>query len=134
MCCIKRLVIHKDTLAELPNLPSQREGETGLSVTSVCLCGLSWKQRKQTNKEQKVRVPLCQCLGSITHLAKSQKDVCACVCVKILRTVYMCVCVCVFSPLTQLVPELSVLVGHGGALLSPQRQPRVGHELFCDQC
>lgn len=36
--------------------------------------------------------------------------------------------------LTQLVPELSVLVGHGGALLSPQCQPRVGHELFCDQC
>lgn len=75
-------------------------------------------------------VPLCQCLGSITHLAKSWKDMCVCVCVTI---VGKCVCVC-FFPLTQLVPELSVLVGHGGALLSPQRQPRVGHELFCDQC
>lgn len=38
-----------------------------------------------------------------------------------------------FFPLTQLIPELPVLVGHGGALLSPQRQPRVRHELLCDQ-
>lgn len=45
-----------------------------------------------------------------------------------------CVCVVRLSALTQLIPELSVLVGHGGALLSPQRQPGVGHELLRDQC
>lgn len=63
-----------------------------------------------------------------------ENGVCVCVSVRTFIGQSVCLHVCVFSPLTQLVPELSVLVGHGGALLSPQRQPRVGHELLCDQC
>lgn len=35
--------------------------------------------------------------------------------------------------LTEFVPELAVFICHGGALLPPQRQPRVGHKLLCDQ-
>lgn len=35
--------------------------------------------------------------------------------------------------LTELVPQLPALVRHAGALLPPQREPRVGHELLCDE-
>lgn len=35
--------------------------------------------------------------------------------------------------LTQLVPELPALVGHARALLSPQREAGVGHELLRDE-
>lgn len=35
--------------------------------------------------------------------------------------------------LTELVPQLPTLVRHAGALLPPQREPRVGHELLRDE-
>lgn len=37
------------------------------------------------------------------------------------------------ATLTQLVPELPALVRHARALLAPEREPRVGHELLRDQ-
>lgn len=89
---------------------------------SVCLCGLSWTQRtnKQTGKKICARVPLCQCLGSIAHLAKSvracaywERGVCVCMCAHVCRTVCVCVCVVCFSPLpssSQSCLYLSVMV------------------------
>ena len=77
---------------------------------SMCVCVCVWESvcvachgqqrtNKHTGKKKKkiLRVPLCQCLGSIDHLAKS---VCACaywvweVCVG-QSSVCVCVCVCV---------------------------------------
>lgn len=87
----------------------------------VCVCVGCLGHKGQINKQEKkicACVPLCQCLGSIAHLAKSvracacwERGVCVCVCAHVCRTV--CARVVCFSPLpssSQSCLYLSVMV------------------------
>lgn len=103
MCCIKRLVIHKDALATLPNLNFTGRGrDCAVSdehvCLRVCLCGLSWTQR--TNKQTGyacvclcvnvwVRSPTLLNLSVPVHTGKE-----VCVRTFVGQSVCLCVCVC----------------------------------------